>query len=60
MDDWLSFKTNHISWFKENGIGCTTSYVNGTTNGTKKTSVTSGCVLEVEVHTTYTAAVFGI
>ncbi|CAB3996007.1 sodium potassium-transporting ATPase subunit beta-1-interacting 1-like [Paramuricea clavata] len=46
MDDWLSFKTNHISWFKENGIGCSTRHVNGTSNGTKKISVTSGCALE--------------
>jgi hypothetical protein len=49
MDDWLSFKTNHISWFKENGIGCSTRHVNGTSNGTKKISVTSGCALEFGV-----------
>jgi hypothetical protein len=49
MNDWLSFKTSHISWFKENGIGCSTRHVNETSNGTRKTSVTSGCALEFEV-----------
>ena len=49
MDDWLSFKTEHVSWFKENGIGCSTRHKNETTNGTKKLSVTTGCALEFEV-----------
>ena len=49
MDDWLSFKTDHSSWFKENGAGC--GFIqNSTGNATQDISRTvEGCVLEFEV-----------
>lgn len=56
MDDWLSFQTNHMSWFKENGVACSTIQVKSATNATQKMSVTSGCALEFEVCKGFLAA----
>lgn len=51
MDDWLSFKTNHSSWFKENGAGCSSQriHVNTTHNASQEVTKIEGCALQFEV-----------
>ncbi|XP_046864852.1 sodium/potassium-transporting ATPase subunit beta-1-interacting protein 1-like [Xenia sp. Carnegie-2017] len=59
-NDWLSFKTNHLSWFKENGFGCTTRHEGtkgNSTNGLNYSSTSSGCLLDFEYIETIHAGV---